>query len=114
MPCAYFGPSLKAVAFEARELAKVDGDNAIWRGVGDAADRRREILSLYRSGKGVWHATIDISRWDVTRRYSEPVNSFHERHDSKKEAEDAARRMLAERFNSSVPNIRLRPVSFVI
>jgi hypothetical protein len=89
--------TLKGVAFEARELAKADGDNAIWRGVADVADRRREILSLYRTGKGVWHAVVDISRWDVTRRYSESTNNFHERHNSKKEAEEAARRMLADK-----------------
>jgi Autotransporter beta-domain len=52
--------TLKTVAFEARELAKVDGANAIWLGVADAANRRREILSLYRSGKGVWHATVGV------------------------------------------------------
>jgi hypothetical protein len=84
------------VAFEARELAKVDS-GAIWRGIAEAADRRREILSLYRSGKGVWHATVDISRWDVTRRYAETSSHFHERCNSKKEAEEAARRMLADK-----------------
>ena len=88
---------MKALAFEARQLAKVELDSAIWRGVAESADRRREILSLYRSGKGIWHATVDISRWDVTRRYSESVNSFHEKCNSKKEAEEAARRMLAEK-----------------
>jgi hypothetical protein len=89
-------PALKGVAFEARELAKVDSD-AIWRGVAEAADRRREILSLYRTGKGVWHAVVDISRWDVTRHYAETSSHFHERCNSKKEAEEAARRMLADK-----------------
>jgi hypothetical protein len=40
---------------------------------------------------------VDISRWDVTRRYSESSSSFHEKCNSKKEAEEAARRMLAEK-----------------
>jgi hypothetical protein len=88
--------TLKGVAFEAREMAKVDAD-AIWRGVAEAADRRREILSLYRSGKGVWHAVVDISRWDVTRHYPESTSNFHERCNSKREAEEAARRMLADK-----------------
>jgi hypothetical protein len=48
--------------------------------------------------KGVWHVTVDISRWDdVTRRYSESSSSFHEKCNSKKEAEEAAHRMLAEK-----------------
>jgi hypothetical protein len=89
-------PALKGLAFEACELAKVDLDNAIWRGVAEAADRRREILSRYRTGAGVWHACVDISRWDVTRHSSEATSSFHERCNSKKEAEEAARRMLVE------------------
>lgn len=89
-------PALKGLAFEARQLAKPDYDNAIWHGVAAAADRRREILSLYRTGKGVWHACVDISRWDVTRHYCESISSFHERCNSKQEAEEAARRMLAE------------------
>jgi hypothetical protein len=71
-------------------------DSAIWRGVAEAVDRIREIRSRYRSGKGVWPATVDISRWDVTRRYAESSSGFHEKCNSKKEAEEAARRRLAE------------------
>jgi hypothetical protein len=46
--------------------------------------------------ENVWHATVEILRWDVTHHSGESVSSFHERYNSKKEAEEAARRMLAE------------------
>jgi hypothetical protein len=46
-------PALKGFAFEARGLAKDDFDNAVWLGVAEAADRRREILARYRTGSGV-------------------------------------------------------------
>ncbi len=35
-------PALKGFAFEARRLAENDLDNAVWRGIAEAADRRRE------------------------------------------------------------------------
>ena len=38
-----------------------------------------------------------VTAIQATRRYSESINSFYEKCDSKKEAEEAARRMLAEK-----------------
>lgn len=89
-------PALKAVAYKAREFAKIEADRAMWLGVAEAADRCREILVRRRTGRGVWYATIQILRWDPPRRTAETVASFHERHNSMAEAEEAARRMLAE------------------
>src|SRR6266850_1382321 len=89
-------PALKGLAFEARKLAKNNFDNAIWRGVAEAADRRREILARHRTGSGVWYACIDVIRWDRVRHIGENDKLLHERCNSKKEAEEAARRLLAE------------------
>ena len=89
-------PALKGFAFEARRLAKNDFDNAVWRGVAEAADRRREILARYCTGSGVWYASVDVIRWDNSRHSGESDSVVHERCNSKKEAEEAARRLLAK------------------
>jgi hypothetical protein len=89
-------PALKGFAFEARRLAKNDFDNAVWRGIADAADRRREILARYRTGSGVWYASVDVIHWDNSRHTGKSESFAHEKCNSKKEAEQAARRLLAE------------------
>lgn len=88
--------TLKGVAFEARTRSREDRDNPIWRGIAEAADRRREVLARYRTGSGVWYACVELTRWDITRESGETSGLAHERCNSKKEAEDAARRLLAE------------------
>jgi len=55
-------PALKGFAFEARRLAENDLDNAVWLGIAEAADRRRKILARYRTGSGVWYASVDVIR----------------------------------------------------
>jgi hypothetical protein len=89
-------PAFKGLAFEARRLAKNDFDNAVWRGVADAADRRREILARYRTGSGVWYASVDVIRWDNSRHTGKSDSFASKKCNSKKEAEEAARRLLAE------------------
>jgi hypothetical protein len=89
-------PALKGFAFEARRLAKNDFDNALWRGAAEAADRRREILARRRTGSGVWYASVDVIRWDQSHHSGQTESFVHEKCSSKKEAEEAARRLLAE------------------
>jgi hypothetical protein len=89
-------PAPKGLAFEARSLAANDFDNAVWLGVASAADRKREILTRYRTGSGVWYASVDVIRWNHSRRSGETDSFVHEKCNSKKEAEEAARRLLAE------------------
>ena len=89
-------PALKGFAFEARRLAENDLDNAVWRGIAEAADRRRKILARYRTGSGVWYASVDVIRWDTSRHTGRTDSFVHERCNPKKEAEEAARRLLAE------------------
>jgi hypothetical protein len=88
--------ALKGFAFEARRLAKSDLDNPVWRGIAESADRRREILARYRTGSGVWYASVDVIRWDTTRHTGKTESFQHERCNSKKEAEEAAQRLLVE------------------
>jgi hypothetical protein len=89
-------PALKGFAFEARKRSKDDLDNPLWIGIANAADRRREILARYRTGKGIWYASVDLIRWDTSQRSGQTESFAHERCNSKKEAEEAARRLLAE------------------
>jgi len=72
-------PALKGFAFEARRLAENDLDNAVWRGIAEAADRRREILARYRTGSGVWYASVDVIRWDTSRLTGRTDSFVHER-----------------------------------
>jgi len=105
-------PALKGFAFEARRLAKDDFDNAVWRGVAEAADRRREILARYRTGSGVWYASVDVIRWDNSRHTGKSESFAHEKCNSKKEAEEAARRLLAEnaKYFSAESSVEARVV----
>jgi hypothetical protein len=105
-------PALKGLAFEARRLAKNDLDNAVWRGVADAADRRREILARYRTGSGIWHASVDVIRWDNSRHSGGSDSVAHDKCNSKKEAEEAARRLLAEnaKYFSAESSVEARVV----
>lgn len=89
-------PTLKGVAFEARENAKTEADGPLWLGVAEAAERYREIRARRRTGRGVWYAIVEILRWDAIQRTGETVATFHERCESKALAEEAARRLLSE------------------
>ena len=57
--------TLKGIAFEARRRASEDFDDPMWRGIAEAADRRREILARYRTGAGTWYAYVELTRWDT-------------------------------------------------
>jgi hypothetical protein len=104
--------ALKGFAFEARKRAKDDLDNPLWLGIANVADRRREILARYRTGKGVWYASVDVIRWDALRRTGRSESMVHERCNSKKEAEEAARRLLAEnaKYFSAETSVEARVV----
>jgi hypothetical protein len=105
-------PALKGLAFEARRLAKNDFDNAGWRGIADAADGRREILARYRTGSGVWYASVDVIRWEDSRHSGETESFVHEKCNSKKEAVEVARRLLAEnaKYFSAESSVEARVV----
>jgi hypothetical protein len=89
-------PTLKGLSFEARNNAKNDFNNPFWRGVSEVADRRQEILARHRTGRGVWYASVEAILWDNVTNSGESFHHVHERCNSKKEAEEAARRLLAE------------------
>jgi hypothetical protein len=104
--------ALKGFAHEARNRSQDDLDNPLWLGIANAADRRREILARYRTGKGVWYASVDVIRWDSTKRSGQTDSFAHERCNSKSEAEEAARRLLAEhaRYFSAEVSIEARVI----
>jgi hypothetical protein len=89
-------PALKGLAFEARSLASKDLDDAVWLGVAAAADRRKEILARNRTGSGIWYASVEVTKWDPFQRTGRCESVVHEKCNSKKEAEEVARRLLVE------------------
>jgi hypothetical protein len=86
-------PALKGLAFEANGRAQ---DDPVWSGIAVAAERRREILRRYRTGKGVWYAVIEGVRSERGSNTGEIFTIDHERCDSLKAAEAAARRLLVK------------------
>jgi hypothetical protein len=105
-------PALKELAFEARSLASKEIDDAVWLGVAAAADRRREILARNRTGSGIWYASVDVTRWDPSQRTGQCESFVHEKCNSKKEAEEAARRLLVEnaKYFSAETSVEARVV----
>lgn len=89
-------PALKGIAFEARRRASREENRKLWEGLAEGADLRREIKSRHRTGKGTWYALIDVIAWDDTHHSGESALSKEEKCNSKKEAEEAARRLLVE------------------
>lgn len=89
-------PALKGIAYEARRRASREENRKLWEGLAEGADLRREIKSRHRTGKGIWYASIDIISWDDTHHNGESVLSKEEKCGSKKDAEEAARRLLVE------------------
>jgi hypothetical protein len=53
-------PALKGLAFKAREQADFETD--LWTGVAAECDRKREIKSRHRTGRGIWYAVIEAER----------------------------------------------------
>jgi hypothetical protein len=95
-------PALKGLTFEANARAE---DDPLWSGIAVAAERRREILRRHRTGKGVWYAVIEGIRSERGSDTGEIFTIDHQRCDSLKEAEAAARRLLvknAEHFSELI------------
>jgi hypothetical protein len=86
---------LKGLNFAARHK-RGDGLEQLWQGVANAADRRREILARYRTGRGVWYASIEFFKWEPHRYSGQSDTIAYKKCNSKKEAEGAARLLLAE------------------
>ena len=56
----------------------------------------REIKARHRTGTGVWYAHVDVTSWDDARNTGQTILTKQEKCSSKKEAEIAAQRLLAE------------------
>jgi transcriptional regulator with XRE-family HTH domain len=82
---------LKGLAFEARQM----GD-PLSIGISQAVEHRREILARHRTGTGTWFAVVEAIRWDLLRKQGNGSVLTSQKCSSKKEAEEAARRLLAE------------------
>jgi hypothetical protein len=88
--------ALKGFVFEIKARAAREGNDPLWLGLAESADRRREIKARHRTGTGTWYAQVDVTSWDETRDKGQIILSKEEKCSSKKEAEKAAQRLLAE------------------
>jgi hypothetical protein len=88
--------ALKGFIFAIHARAEREGNDPLWLGLAKAADRKREIKARHRTGKGIWYAQVDVTSWDEARNTGHVVLSKEEKCSSKKEAEKAAQRLLAE------------------
>lgn len=87
--------ALKGVVSEARRRGEPD-TAPLWIGLGDVADRKREILARRRNGKGSWYAVIEGVRKERASDAAEIFTLEFEKCGSLKSAEEAARRLLAK------------------
>jgi len=88
--------ALKGFVFELRARAAREANDPLWLGLAEAADLRREIKARHRTGTGTWYAHVDVTSWDEARNNGQTILSKQEKCSSKKEAEKAAQRLLAE------------------
>jgi hypothetical protein len=88
--------ALRGFACEIKARAAREGNDPLRLGLSEFADRRREIKARHRTGKGTWFAQVDVTSWDEARERGQIILSKEEKCSSKKEAEQAAQRLLAE------------------
>lgn len=87
-------PSLKAFEYEARRRAKEHDHSQLYNAIADIAAQELEIIRARKKNKGVWYASVDIIRWKDGG--ADNVATFTERCESRKAAEEAARKLLVE------------------
>lgn len=88
-------PALKGLAFEARRTAESREEPALWRGVADECDRRREILARHRTGKGVWYAVVEIF-YKEEASVSRSVDLIFKKCQGRDAAVETARKLIVE------------------
>ena len=96
--------SLEGLAVAVREAGTED-KNSLMLALADAIDRRLEILSRHRDGRGTWFAVIEATNWDESRKSGEITTVAYEQCQGKNAAIGAARRLLAKhakRFDDGV------------
>jgi hypothetical protein len=101
-------PSLKGLAFEARQRSVQDHPDygSLYRAVAEMAEQRLEIIKRRRSSKGVWYAALDVTQWDA-ERVGRLLVTFHERCDGRAAAVKAARRLLTEHASKFAEDITI-------
>jgi hypothetical protein len=88
--------SLKAVVFRAKQKARSGRDKVIWNGVAALADYYCDLQARHRRGNGKWFAVIEArTSFPEEERSSVECVAFKECN-SKREAEEAARLLLAD------------------
>jgi hypothetical protein len=87
-------PALKGLAHSARQKSELEND--MWDGLAVDCDRRREIKSRHRTGRGVWFAVIEAFRTYPGNDIAEVLDEAFEKCQGKKTAVIAAQRLLKE------------------
>jgi len=94
--CQLSEPALKAIAFRARQKARAGREEVIWNGVAALADFRCAVQARHRRGNGKWFAVIEVRQRFPGQEVGRPECVAFEECNSKGEAEEAARILLAE------------------
>ena len=89
--------ALKGLAFEAVRTGTWE-DEALWTGVANEARRLEAVRAAHRTGKGEWYAVVELARAhrDLSHIWAH-VTVAQEKCSSRKEAVEAARRLMAEK-----------------
>lgn len=87
--------SLKGFVFECRQRIAAEPEySSLFRALAEKGENQLEILGRRQSGKGVWYASIDVTRWKD--QIGETLVSYHERCTGRAAAVLAARRLLTQ------------------
>lgn len=80
--------SLSNICFAARQK-RVKELEPLWQGVANAADRHGNILARYRTGEGVWYASVAFVKWNKAHHFGSSDIVAYRKCRSKSEAEVA-------------------------
>lgn len=104
---------LVSLAAESRKRAQASRFPDLHTAIAEAADIELVLLEARRTPTGVWHAILDVIRWDERKDYGEGIATYHEECAGRDVAVLAARKLLidhASEFNESTTlEVRIVP-----
>jgi hypothetical protein len=102
-------PALKAIAFRARQRARAGRDEVVWNGVASLANFYCDVQARHRRGNGKWFAVIEVRHSFPGEEAGRPECAAFKECNSKDEAEEAARALLADNANLFSRSMSIEP-----
>jgi hypothetical protein len=102
-------PALKAIAFRARQRARAGRDEVVWNGVASLANFYCDVQARHRRGNGKWFAVIEVRHSFPGEEAGRPECVALKECNSKDEAEEAARVLLADNANLFSRSMSIEP-----